>query len=332
MTRSVTDACCASGPACERCRLWSRLWAERPALLAVARSRACSAEDAEDAVSEAILKAAECESLDQSRVGAWLNRVTQFHCADQARDRARAPKRLAYTTGLGLDTPGVDDAICERGHASWVAEQVERLPERQQRVLELRAQGHSIDVIALRLGDSYKATESLLSRGRRQLRDAMAGGLAVLAGVLGWGRRSVVTSSAAVATTAVAAVMLLPSVDQAQPADQVVRPARPLSAGTADATAPPHEATVRSEPLVAEARLQPLRPVHTLPPSQASPLAPEQRRVVVEEDQLGRVAVDHTRHDADESIASTLERCLREGPVVTTEVIGCPPADEPVSP
>src|SRR5437879_5812675 len=51
---------------------WQRMWSHREDLLKVARRRSLSVEDAEDAVHEAMLRAAEHTDVDDERLGAWL--------------------------------------------------------------------------------------------------------------------------------------------------------------------------------------------------------------------------------------------------------------------
>src|SRR5947209_18791938 len=87
----------ASPRGCHRCAVADAAWRQRPALLAVARSRTVTHADAEDVVSEAIARAVEgADNLDPNRVGAWLTTVTINLCTDLARDRARHHKRLRY--------------------------------------------------------------------------------------------------------------------------------------------------------------------------------------------------------------------------------------------
>src|SRR5258707_6263771 len=64
---------------------WQRMWSHREQLLRVARRRSMSREDAEDAVHEAMLRAAERPDLDDERLGAWLTTVTMRLCVDRYR-------------------------------------------------------------------------------------------------------------------------------------------------------------------------------------------------------------------------------------------------------
>ncbi|CAM5361097.1 hypothetical protein SVIOM74S_09467 [Streptomyces violarus] len=76
---------------------WRRMWSHREHLLKVARRRSMSPEDAEDAVHEAMLRAAERPDLDEERLAAWLTTVTMRLCVD--RYLAGEPR------GRGADQP-----------------------------------------------------------------------------------------------------------------------------------------------------------------------------------------------------------------------------------
>src|SRR4030095_10691181 len=93
-------AACASGRICNGCGScsdrWNRLWSERNALLRVARRRTLNEDEAQDAVSEALLRGWQAADLSDEHLGAWLTRVTINLCHDIARDRARADRRIAY--------------------------------------------------------------------------------------------------------------------------------------------------------------------------------------------------------------------------------------------
>src|SRR2546422_9003974 len=68
---------------------WQRMWNHREQLLRVARRRSMSQEDAEDAVHEAMLRAAERPDLDDERLGAWLTAVTMRRGVDRYRQGHR---------------------------------------------------------------------------------------------------------------------------------------------------------------------------------------------------------------------------------------------------
>jgi DNA-directed RNA polymerase specialized sigma24 family protein len=64
---------------------WQRVLSHRESLLKVARRRSMNVDDAEDAVHEAMVRAAESANLDDARLGAWLTSVTIRLCVDRYR-------------------------------------------------------------------------------------------------------------------------------------------------------------------------------------------------------------------------------------------------------
>ena len=86
---------------------WRRMWSHREHLLKVARRRSMSAEDAEDAVHEAMLRAAERPDLDEERLVAWLTTVTMRLCVDRYRQMNReAEVRTSPTPRSGARRGG----------------------------------------------------------------------------------------------------------------------------------------------------------------------------------------------------------------------------------
>ncbi|MET7512733.1 sigma-70 family RNA polymerase sigma factor [Streptomyces sp. NPDC005480] len=197
---------------------WQHMWSHREQLLKVARRRSMSLEDAEDAVHEAMLRAAERPDLDDERLGAWLTTVTMRLCVDRYRQVSREAEVHRSPT---LAVPGpvpVEEAVCDRDEARWLAVRSGELPARQAEALRLKSEDLDVGQVAVRMGLSYRTVESLLARARRTLRNSLAGtlGLALFL----WGRGKLragghaqavaVTSTAA--TLAVAGFVLLPYV------------------------------------------------------------------------------------------------------------------------
>ena len=61
---------------------WSLAWAHRDRLLRIARRRTANEQEAEDVVSEVLLRAAESIPLTDDALGKWLTTVTINVCAD----------------------------------------------------------------------------------------------------------------------------------------------------------------------------------------------------------------------------------------------------------
>ncbi|MGW6139279.1 RNA polymerase sigma factor [Streptomyces sp. NPDC055140] len=186
---------------------WPRIWSHRERLLEVARRGSMSAEDAEDAVHEAMLRAVERPELDGERLGDWLRTVTVRLCADryqQVRREVEAGRRaMAATAGAAP----LDEVVCDRDEARWLARRSGELPARQAEALRLRAEDLDVGQVARRMGLSYRTVESLLARARRTLRHALAGTLAAWSCVYPV-RRLGVAGQAAVASTAAAVAVL----------------------------------------------------------------------------------------------------------------------------
>src|ERR1051326_4412679 len=124
---------------------WARLWATRALLLRVARRHGADAEDAEDAVQEAMLRAAEHPEIPEERLQSWLVAVTIRLCMDGHRRRAREARRWQRASAqAAVQQHGqhVEDEACERSEAAWVATlAAEILPPRQVQALRLSAAG-----------------------------------------------------------------------------------------------------------------------------------------------------------------------------------------------
>lgn len=133
-----------------------------------------------------MLRAAEHPEIDDDRLRAWLVTVTKRLCADRCRQQARETRhraRVAASTLTETTEQQLEDEVCHRAEAAWVAARAdELLPARQAQALRLTAAGCDVQQVAGRLGVGPRAAESLLARARRTLRAVLAAGL----GVLGW--------------------------------------------------------------------------------------------------------------------------------------------------
>lgn len=195
---------------------WERMWSHREQLLKVARRRSMSREDAEDAVHEAMLRAAERPDLDDERLAAWLTTVTMRLCVDRHRQVSREAEVHTSPTLVAPGPVPVDEAVCDRAEARWLAVRSGELPARQAEALRLKSQDLDVAQVAVRMGLSYRTVESLLARARRTLRDSLAGTLGLALFLIGRGKLSAggkVQAAAAASTVATLAVagLCLPS-------------------------------------------------------------------------------------------------------------------------
>jgi RNA polymerase sigma factor (sigma-70 family) len=173
-------------------------------------------EDAEDAVHEAMLRAAENPHLDDERLGAWLTTVTVRICVDRYRQANREAEARTSPTLVAPGPVPVEEAVCDRAEARWLAVRSGELPARQAEALWLKSEDLDVGQVANKMGLSYRTVESLLARARRTLRNSLA---ATLSGAvwLVWrgrpgmgGNAKVVVVSSAAAATLTAAGFVLP--------------------------------------------------------------------------------------------------------------------------
>ncbi|MGW1586221.1 RNA polymerase sigma factor [Streptomyces sp. NPDC002386] len=188
---------------------WRRMWSQREQLLKVARRRSMSREDAEDAVHEAMLRAAERPDLDDERLGAWLTTVTMRLCVDRHRQVHREAEVGSRPTLVAPGPVPVEEAVCDRAEAKWLAVRSGELPARQAEALRLRSEDLDVSQVAVRMGLSYRTVESLLARARRTLRASLAGTLGLVLLLVGRGRlRGSGNAQVAVATSAAATLAM----------------------------------------------------------------------------------------------------------------------------
>jgi RNA polymerase sigma factor (sigma-70 family) len=226
-------------------RRWSLVLPHRQYLVRIAVRRGLSSHDAEDCAHEAMTRCVGFAGLDESRVLEWLATATMRLCVDRHRLRTRDERLGAKLSRAHLDHPSPEEAACDRGEAAWVATHVAALPESQRAALAARAEGLTCGEIAARMGLSYKAVESLLSRARTYVRTAVASAYVTVAAWAGRHRtnrpraRAEALSAVAFATAAVLVVTAGhdprtaaagPGFEPPAPAVRILAPARPAPA------------------------------------------------------------------------------------------------------
>jgi RNA polymerase sigma factor (sigma-70 family) len=161
---------------------WNLVLEHRERLMEITRRRLHDRSDAEDCVQEALLRAAQFDRLDESRVGAFLTSTVLRLCVDRYRDAARQT-RLRQRLHVVDVTPTLDEVVCDQGMGRWLLGQAQQLGGREREVMLARANGLSAAEFADRESISVKAAESAFTRGRARLRaqydDAMRGDRAV---------------------------------------------------------------------------------------------------------------------------------------------------------
>ncbi|MDT9698247.1 sigma-70 family RNA polymerase sigma factor [Streptomyces sp. P17] len=186
---------------------WERMWSHREQLLKVARRRSMSLEDAEDAVHEAMLRAAERPDLDDERLAAWLTTVTIRLCVDRYRQVNREAEVRTSPTLVAPGPVPVEEAVCDRAEARWLAVRSGELPARQAEALRLKSQDLDVGQVAVEMGLSYRTVESLLARARRTLRNSLAGTLGLALFLWGRGRPRGASQAQAVVLASTAATL-----------------------------------------------------------------------------------------------------------------------------
>ena len=156
-----------------------RLLVERhlPALHATAVRLLGDRSEAEDVCQDTFLaawKAASDWQPGRARFRSWLLRVAVNACHD--RTRRRRPQEPEALDLLPSDAPGPEQSVHRSQRDARVAAALQALPERQRAAIVLcHYQGCRQDEAAGILGVSVEALESLLARGRRQLRTLLLG-------------------------------------------------------------------------------------------------------------------------------------------------------------
>ncbi|MFN3658862.1 MAG: RNA polymerase sigma factor [Pseudolabrys sp.] len=145
-----------------------------PAMVALARRVLGNSADAEDVVQEAMLRvwrhAPRWQPLAQFRT--WLTRVVVNLCLDRKR---RAPWVALEAAGEIVDTaPGAGEKSEADERERLLAAAIQELPPRQRTAIVLTyTEGMSNAQVAEALDTSVSAVETLLIRGKQNLRRAL---------------------------------------------------------------------------------------------------------------------------------------------------------------
>lgn len=147
-----------------------------PRMLSLARRMLGDAAEAEDVAQEAMLRAwrqAPRWTPGQARFDTWLHRVGLNLCYDRLR-RRREIATDVLPDGVD-DGPAPDRGLLAAETGARVEAALARLPERQREAIVLCHYQELGNIEAAALMEiSVEALESLLSRGRRALRSALA--------------------------------------------------------------------------------------------------------------------------------------------------------------
>ena len=184
-------------------------------MVRAARGVLGTADEAPDCAAEAITQFLERHPTDVENLEAYLVAMSKRRAVDRIRRAQRARRReLIVGAQEALHVADLAEDVASRAEARWVAEQAAVLlrPDVLS-LVELIADGVSLDDAAARLGWTKAATKSHLLRARRVMREAIARTLGTL-GLLGAGLRrwaKSLTPAAGLATAALA-LLILPQV------------------------------------------------------------------------------------------------------------------------
>jgi RNA polymerase sigma factor (sigma-70 family) len=308
--------------AMSRSEVWRAVLAEQERAQRVARARCSSPQDAEDCVQEAMARVVAMPDVDLRRVGPLLSVIVANLAADTHRVRSRAVRAEPRLRASALAQPSPEDDICDALEAQWLWERRVELPEQDRAVLEFRAQGRSAAQAAEALGVTYKAAESAYTRARTRMR-AIWRAAGALLGVL-WARPARETAPVAIpvaasvlAVLAVLGVVPPGGAGQATPGKRGVSK-QPVSVQSSVPTATGTDAAVPTRAAPTDAGPTPLPR-----PTSAAPAPPTR---LIPRSSAGPVYAPGVRggeERTEESFTDTVDRCLREGLIVTPTHVDC---------
>jgi RNA polymerase sigma-70 factor (ECF subfamily) len=132
--------------------------------------------EAEDITQDSLLRlwyAAPDWQAGQAKVTTWLYRVTSNLCIDKMRKSKR--QSSAAVPEMPDDGPDMERRLQDRARAQALRAALSDLPDRQKQAMVLRhLEGLSNLDVAQIMQISVEAVESLMSRGKRSLADALA--------------------------------------------------------------------------------------------------------------------------------------------------------------
>lgn len=303
-------------------RRWELVLLHRDELLAIARRRVATREDAEDVVTTALVRTVEHPNLDESRIGAFLTTTVMRLVVDVHRDRDRQLAVAAREAIRAVPSPPVDELVCDHAEARWLADQLQHLPQRERQVLEARLSGMTSQQASAHLGLTAKATQNALTRLRRRAEALLAATLAGLGILLGAGRRltkpEIALVPAGIATALTLAVVVSGGEPPAPPpaaGTTLEADARPADAAAAETASGPGMTPATAAPAVAaDLSAKATGRSQSAPAAEDAGSSPARTEVTappVVEEHLGPGSVYLEERHQDETFEQSVQRCLK---------------------
>jgi RNA polymerase sigma factor (sigma-70 family) len=189
---------------------WAVVLPHAERLRRIAARRLASADEADDVVQEAMLRAVTFPQLNAEYAGQFLTSVTVRLCADVHRDRDRQLRVGVRDAVRAVPYTDPHEALLDDAEARWLYGECLKLPGRERAVMLARARGLSVREAAGTLGVGVKSAEAALTKARHRMRRLVhtAGTLVVI--LVGKARRAgtpmLVTTSMSVLVVGGAAV------------------------------------------------------------------------------------------------------------------------------
>jgi RNA polymerase sigma factor (sigma-70 family) len=161
---------------------WAVVLPHAERLRRIAARRLASADEADDVVQEAMLRAVTFPQLNADYAGQFLTSVTVRLCADVHRDRDRQLRVGVRDAVRAVPYTDPHEALLDDAEARWLYGECLKLPGRERAVVLARASGLSVREAAGTLGVGVKSAEAALTKARHRMRRLVhaAGALVVI--------------------------------------------------------------------------------------------------------------------------------------------------------
>jgi RNA polymerase sigma-70 factor (ECF subfamily) len=294
---------------------WDAVLEHRDRALRVARARLSDPYDVDDCVQEGMARVVAMPNLDLGRVGPLLSTVVANVAADTHRQHLRSTRLTSKVERSQLPAEACDEPVCDAAEARWLRTKLDTLGERERSVVQLRAEGRTVAETAAALGMTYKAAESAFTRGRNALKVLWRATLVAVGALPTRTRFSQRGAGAAVLAAAVSLTVLGVQFGPVEPAGPGSREAHVVPAGTYRSASQVSASVANQRPAQSPARpsgadrQQAAAAVATLQPPGAGKLHP--------------AGVSVSNQNSHESLAATLDRCLKKGITISPSKVRC---------